>query len=180
MQGKKNTDVMKLNSTAMLVAMEFILTRYLKIMLGNVIRISFGFLPMAAVSILYGPWWSGVAFAISDIIGATLIPIGVYHPGFTASAFLTAFIYGIFLHKKEITWKNIAMASFVVVFGVQLLLDTFWLTQILHKGIWALLPGRFVKAVIMFPVQVILIRFMWTQLLSKIPYVQKVRKEQRQ
>ncbi len=94
MQGNKPTDVMKLNSTAMLVAIEFILTRYLKIMLGNVIRISFGFLPMAAVSILFGPWWSGIAFAISDIIGATLLPIGMYHPGFTVSAFLTAFIYG--------------------------------------------------------------------------------------
>lgn len=175
-----NLDLQKLNITAMLVAIEFILVRYLKVMIGGTIRISFGFIPMVAVSILYGPLWSGIAFALSDILGATLVPIGIYHPGFTFSAFLKGFIFGMILHKRDISWKNITIASIIVVFGINLALDSIWLAQIFNKAYLVLLPARVIKCATMLPIEISLIYYSWHRIFSKIPYVKTLRHKQLQ
>lgn len=164
----------------MLVAIEFILVRYLKIMIGGTIRISFGFIPMVAVSILYGPLWSGIAFALSDILGATLVPIGIYHPGFTFSAFLKGVIFGFILYKREVSWKNVIAASFLTVFGVNLLLDSIWLSQIFNKAYMLLLPARIIKTMVMWPIEVTMIYYSWHEIFSKIPYVRALRSKQLQ
>lgn len=171
---KNKMSIVKVNVTAMLAAIEFILTRYLKIMIGGVIRISFGFIPIAIVGILYGPLWAGITFTISDILGATLLPVGPYYPGFTLSAFLTGITFGLVLHKREVNLINIALACFIVVFGINLCLDTFWLSQIMNKGIMILLPARAIKSLIMYPIEVILIYLTWSQLLTKVPYIKNL------
>ncbi len=174
---KENQSILKLTMTAMLASIEFILTRYLKIMIGPAIRISFGFLPMAAVAILYGPIWAGITFGISDIIGANLLPIGPYYPGFTLSAVLTGVIFGLVLHKREITWLNVSIACFIVIFAINLGLDTFWLSQLMNKGVLALIPMRIVKCLIMLPIEIVLIKLMWDKVLSKITYVKELRQK---
>lgn len=168
----------QLSITAMLVAVEFILTRYLKIMLGNSIRISFGFVATAMIGILYGPLWSGLAMAASDYIGANLFPVGPYHYGFTLSAFLTGAIFGLFLYKRDISIKTLIIPCFLVVFGVNLLLDTLWLAQIMNKGILILLPARVIKSLIMFPIEILFIYTLWNKVMVKIPYVKTLRANQ--
>ena len=72
---------MRRNSTSQLVtiavfiAIEVILTRFLSIQ-TPIVRLGFGFLPVAMLAILYGPIWAGVAYAIGDILGMLIWPSG--------------------------------------------------------------------------------------------------------
>ncbi len=151
---KSNTE--RLLITAILIALEVILTRFVAIN-TPMLRIGFGFLPMVLVAILYGPWWAGGAYALSDFLGSMVFPTGAYFPGFTLSACITGIIYGFFLYRRKITWINSLLAVTIVLLGVNLLLNTAWLTIILGKGYLALLPARFIKELICIPIDTLLI-----------------------
>lgn len=167
----KNQNTSRLIAIAFLIAIEIILTRFLSIN-TPILRIGFGFLPVAMIGILYGPLWAGMAYAIGDILGIMLFPSGPFFPGFTVSAFLTGLTYGFFLYKKPVTWKRVLMASSVVCILINLGLDTLWLTILMDKGMLALLPARIIKVAVALPIQVILIPLVWNRLLSKIPFIQ--------
>ena len=84
-------------------------------------------------------------YALADILGSLIFPTGAYFPGFTVSACLTGIIYSLFLHKRKVTVGTSLAAVITVVLGINLLVNTFWLTIILGKGYMAMLPARFVK-----------------------------------
>jgi len=86
---------------AFLMTTEIIFTRFLAIQ-TPVVRIGFGFLPMSMMAILYGPFWTGLAYVACDLLGMAIFPRGVFIPGFTLTAFLTGVIYGLVLHNKPI------------------------------------------------------------------------------
>lgn len=141
---------------AFLMAVEIVLTRFASITTPY-FRISFGFLPIIIIGIMYGPLWAGTAYAVGDIIGGTLFPVGPFFPGFTLSAFLVGLIYGLFFYKREITLPRVIIACVVVVGGVYLGLGTLWLTTLLGKGYMVLLPVRIVKELITLPIYIVLI-----------------------
>ena len=99
----ENSNVKKLVEISLLIALEVILTRFCSIYTG-VLRIGFGFLPVAIIAMMYGPISAGVAYAIGDILGMMIFPCGSYFPGFTLTAFLTGVIYGVVLYKHPKTW----------------------------------------------------------------------------
>ena len=169
----KNQNTSRLVTIAFLIAIEIILTRFLSIS-TPILRIGFGFLPVAMIGILYGPLWAGMAYAIGDILGAMLFPSGPFFPGFTVSAFLTGLVYGFILYGKPITWKRVLIASSIVCILINLGLDTLWLTILMNKGILALIPARIIKTAVMLPIQVIMIPIVWNRLLSKIRFLQAV------
>ena len=142
---RKRTNTEKLVITAILIALEVILTRFVGIS-TPMLRISFGFLPMVIVAMYYGPIW-----------GSLIFPTGAYFPGFTVSACLTGIIYGLFLHKRKVTVGTSLAAVITVVLGINLLVNTFWLTIILGKGYMAMLPARFVKELLCVPIDTALI-----------------------
>lgn len=156
---------------AFFIALEIILTRFLSIN-TPIVRIGFGFLPVAMVGILYGPLWAGLSYALGDILGALLFPIGPYFPGFTVTALLTGLVYGYFLHNKPINWKSALVPVSIVVLILNLCLDTLWLYILMDNAVVALLPARLLKCAIMLPVQLILIQAVWHRLLNKIPFIQ--------
>ena len=67
---RKRTNTEKLVITAILIALEVILTRFVGIS-TPMLRISFGFLPMVIVAMYYGPIWGGGAYALADILGTS-------------------------------------------------------------------------------------------------------------
>lgn len=153
--------LVRLIIVALFMAIEIILTRFLSIN-TPIIRIGFGFVPVALVAIMYGPWWAAIGYAAGDIIGAIIFPTtGAYFPGFTLTAFLTGLTFGLFLYKKPVTWKTVLPASLIICFVLNLGLDTFWLYIILDQGVLALIPARLIKAVIMVPIHVLVIPFLW-------------------
>lgn len=164
---KKSSFTTQLVVMALLVALEIILTRFLSIETPT-LRIGFGFLPVAVMAILYGPWWTGAAGVAGDLIGMTLMPKAAFFPGFTLTAFLTGVFYGLFLHKKEITWLRVLAASAFVNVVCSLGLDTLWLSIMYGDAFLALLPFRLVKAAIMIPLQTVLVYLVWNKGLKKI------------
>lgn len=159
---------------AFLIALEIVLTRFCSIN-TPILRIGFGFLPVAMLGIMYGPICAGICYAIGDVLGMLIFPTGAFFPGFTLTALLTGLVYGFFLHNREITWKTCILPCAVVILVINFLLDTFWLTILMGEGFFALLPTRILKCVVMLPVQVILIPLIWNRVFSHIPRI-KARK----
>lgn len=142
--------------TAFMVALEVVLSKLVSINIP-LLRIGFGFLPIAVLAIMYGPICAGIAYAIGDLIGAFLFPTGAFFPGFTVTALLTGVIFGLVLHNKKVTFIRALVASALVCVLCNLLLNTFWLTFIIGKGFTVLLASRSVKELISIPVMALLI-----------------------
>ncbi len=149
-----STEVMVV--TAFMIALSVVLSKVVSINI-SFLRIGFGFLPIAILAILYGPYVAAVGYALADLIGAWLLPTGTFFPGFTLSAILTGLIFGFVLYGKEVTFPRALLASALVCLGVNLLLNTFWLTFIIGKGFTALLASRAVKEIVAIPVMAALI-----------------------
>ncbi len=168
MEQTKNTS--KLIISALLIGLEIIFTRFLSIMLPF-IRIGFGFLPISVIAILYGPLWAGTAYALGDILGMLIFPAGPYFPGFTFTAFCTGVVYGLVLHKKEITLKRVCVAACFVCIVLNLGLDTFWLYMLYDTGVIGFLPTRLLKCVIMIPLQTMTIYFLYHRCIKRLSFI---------
>ncbi|WFD11839.1 folate family ECF transporter S component [Tepidibacter hydrothermalis] len=166
-QENKKLNAKIITELGLLIALQVILTRFMSIH-TPIVRIGFGFLPLALTSILYGPWIGGIAAAIADLIGFILFPTGTYFPGFTLTAFLTGFTYGILLHNKPKSHKRLFISVLIVCILLNLGLDTLWLSILMGKGYIALLPTRIIKTIIMIPVQFITISLVLDRFLFKI------------
>ena len=139
-----------------MIALEIVLSKLVSINI-SFLRIGFGFLPIAILAILYGPLWSGIAYAIGDVIGGFLFPTGAFFPGFTVTAFATGVIFGLVLYKKKVTIARAVIASALVCILCNLLLNTYWLTFIIGKGFKVLLASRAIKELVAIPVMALLI-----------------------
>ncbi|GEN50300.1 folate family ECF transporter S component [Alkalibacterium pelagium] len=125
-----------------------------------VVRITFAFLPTALIGMLFGPWIGGFGAVLADILGFIIGPgVGGFFPGFTLSAFLTGLIYGLFLHKRDVTLKRIVMAEVLIALFVNLTLNTIWLHILTQNPIAVLLPPRLIQNAVMVVVRIATVRF---------------------
>ncbi|MDD2482039.1 MAG: folate family ECF transporter S component [Lutispora sp.] len=143
----------------LLAGMSIILTRFFAIYLvGGSVRLSFGDIPILLSGIMLGPVTGGLTGAIADLAGMMMFGGGggPYFPGFTLSAMLVGVIPGLIFHKTKTDyslWKivlTISITSLLVSLG----LGTLWLTILLKKGFWLLLPARIIARSIMAPIEV--------------------------
>lgn len=151
----------------LLVSMEIIFTRFLSFQ-TPIIRIGFGFIPVAFSAILFGPVIGGLTAAIADVLGMIIFPKGAYFPGFTLSAFLGGAIYGLFLYRKQVTVLNVTISVLLITLFVDLGLNTLWLSMITGKAAAALLIPRIYKSAIIFPIQITAIHVLWKYIGSYI------------
>ena len=167
MSEKKMNRTHKLVLMAMLVAIQVVLSRFLSINLWN-LKIGFSFVPIALAGMLLGPMGAGLTGMVADIIGATLFPSGAFFPGFTLTAFITAFGYGFFLHKKQDMPHILAAVLFSEIVGT-LLLNTKWIAILYGTAFLPIFITRVWQAVGMGVVEVIVIK-----LLAKyVPHLKK-------
>ena len=164
---KSNENLTRLIVVGLFIGIEIILTRFLSIN-TPILRIGFGFLPVAMLGIMYGPLWAGIAYAVGDIVGIVLFPSGAFFPGFTLSAALTGLVYGLVLYKKPITWKRALIAASIVCLFINLVLDTYWLYILMDQAVIGMIPARILKSTIMLVIQTISIPLVWNKYLKKI------------
>lgn len=162
-----NQQTKKIANIALLMAVEMILSRFLAIP-TPIVKISFSFLAMAMIAMLYGPWYAMFAATASEFIGATLFPTGAYFPGFTVTAALGAMVYGLCLHQNPTNWKRITIAVLVISLGLQLGLNTLWIQMITGKAYLILLPPRVFKTVVLIPMQIVMIHWAGVKLYPMI------------
>lgn len=142
--------------TGLLIAIEIVMSRFLSIA-TPIVKISFGFIPIAIAAMLYGPVYAGIAAAAADFIGAMLFPIGAFFPGFTLSALLRGVTYGFLLHNHPTNIKRISASATIICMGINLVLGSLWLSILMKKALFLILPTRVLHNVIMIPIQVITI-----------------------
>ncbi|WP_027624850.1 folate family ECF transporter S component [Clostridium lundense] len=153
-------DTKKIVFIGLLVALQVILTRFLGIE-TPIVRVSFGFLPLALAGMLFGPLVGGITGASADILGMLIFPKGAYFPGFTVSTALSGAIYGMFLHKKSKSIVNISIAAISITLFINLGLNTLWLSMLTGKGVYAIITPRIIKNLIELPIRVIVIYTAW-------------------
>lgn len=143
---------------AMLAAIQIVLSRWLSINLWN-LKIGFAFVPIAMAGMLLGPVGAGLTGAVADIIGATLFPSGAFFPGFTLTAFITAFGYGFFLQKKQSMTNILAAVLFSEIVGT-ICLNTLWISILYGTPFIPTMIPRLGQAVGMGIVELLVIRLL--------------------
>ena len=137
-----------------LIGLRIVLSQFLSITTPFV-KISFFFIPVVIMAIMFGPVLTGAGNAIGDFIGALLFPAGgAYFPGFTLTALIAGLIYGASYHKKELTLKRIIITNIIVTFLVSFPLNTLWLYMIFSSSVVAMIPTRLIASLILCAVQI--------------------------
>lgn len=170
--------------TAVLIALDLAL-KGVTIQVTNELKISFAFLALASVGMLYGPVVSFMAGVITDVIGFLLFTAsqgGVFNPMFTAIEAIGAMIYGIFLYDlkyakidlrnfkstpkeglKQVGRIAIAKAAVVVVCNLLLTPTAIVLNKFFMSGEWIVeptliaYPARLIKNCVQYPVDCVLL-----------------------
>ena len=97
--------IKKIILSSMLLAILIIFSRFISIK-TQVLVISLSFIPIMMSAIWLGPKYSTIISLLGDLLGAILFPFGPYFPGFTISAAIVGFIYGILLYNNGKEMNN--------------------------------------------------------------------------
>ena len=159
---KKRT--MKLVMCALLLSLAGVVS-LVEIMPIQEMKITFTFIFIALCGYLYGPA-TGMAFGASaDIIGYMVNPAGgMLFPGFTVTALISGFFYGLVLNREHAkngklpTWR-IILAKALDTFVCNIILNTFCCSVLYGDTFIALLPARVVKNLIMLPIETVILVF---------------------
>ncbi|MBQ4087504.1 MAG: folate family ECF transporter S component [Clostridia bacterium] len=163
---KKHFNVHTLVFSAVLVALNIVITRLLSVDVGAV-RIGLGFIPIALGSMLYGAVPGATIAVIADILGAILQGKG-YWIGFGLSAALMGLTYGWFLYGKEKTFRRISLCVILQAIFIDALLGALWYRIFGGTPFLAALGMRAVDAAVMIPVKILLIRYLWVYVGARI------------
>ncbi len=157
---KELKSVRNLCVIAMLIALDLVLKLTITIRISNYMSISFAFIAMAAIGMLYGPTVGFTAGMITDILGYIIKPDGAFDIRFTLIEALGGLLYGLFLYNaRNDKWLivRIVSAKATVVVICNLLLTNWAISALYGSGFMAILPARIIKNLAQFPVDVILL-----------------------
>ncbi len=146
--------------TAMLVALDIALKLLVSIQVTESIKISFAFIAIASIGMLYGPAVGFVAGLITDIIGFFVKPTGAFDIRFTLIEATGALIYGLFLYNAvNGKWllPRIIAAKTTVVIVCNLWLTTWAISSVYGKGFMAMLPARVISNLAQLPVDIVIL-----------------------
>ncbi len=150
-----------LATVAVLIALNIIIVRFLSIQ-TQAIRIGFGFLTTALNSMLFGPWISGISAFIADFLGMIVNSRGMaYFPGFGISEALYGITYGLFLYKREKSYKNIIICVTIQTLIIELGLGTLWVHMLFGTPIWTVFVSRIFNALVQYPIKIFGIKYIW-------------------
>lgn len=155
LKGSLRFDTKSIVMMGLLISTEVVLSRFASISVWN-LKIGFGFVPLVIAAILMGPVKAGIVGALADFIGATLFPIGAYFIGFTITNFLTGFVYGLFLYKKQSLTRTI-IAVAINHFILSSLLNTLWISILYGSPYLPLFMTRIIKSVMIAPIHAFII-----------------------
>lgn len=143
--------------SGMLLSAQIVLASYGALFVTNSLRISLDHLALAPTAMLFGPVVAGVQGALCDILAYLLRPSGPYFPLFTLSKLLSGIFYGLAFYKARPTAARIVSARLAVVIGLNILLNTLFLTMLYGPSYMATLPVRALKSLIQCPIDCLLL-----------------------
>lgn len=170
---KKQFSTKILVSSAILAAISIVLTRAFSIMLTENLRIGLGTLPIMLSGFMFGPFAGAITGIVADIVGVMINPMGTFHFGFTLSSMLQGLIPGIvslYLMKdrKKLDIPTLVISTILVYFGVHLLLNSLWLSQLQHIDYLLEIKIRLLKVVLESIVTAIILKIVYDTVVPKI------------
>ena len=146
---------------SMLVALGVVLDFTSGIYITPEIKITFSFVAYGVAGALLGPVPAMICGALVDVLMWLIKPAGAFFPGYTLSAILTGFIFGIFLYKangRSIIYLAPLSKLCVNVF-INIMLNTCWLRLFTGKAYIVLLGSRIIKNIAAWPIESIILVF---------------------
>ncbi len=163
---KLSESVKELNSTKNLVILGllvaiYVVMGYFTFYLLPTLRVTFTYIPLVLAGAMFGPVCGGFVGAIGDVLGyiTSQFGAGAYNAGFTVNAFVTGFVYGVFLYRSDFGLLRIIGAKLTVALIVELLLTPIWLSVLYGDAYLVLLIDRIWKTLVFIPIEVIIINF---------------------
>ena len=141
---------------AMLLAVSVVLS-FFTIQVSESLRVGLGYLITATMGMLFGPVTAGIAAGVGDIVKYLIKPSGAFFPGFTITAILGGVLYGMVFYHSRVTLVRAIVAKTLTNLLLNILLNTFWLSIMMGKGFWALVPSRVIKNIALLPVEILLL-----------------------
>ncbi len=184
----------KIVTSAILIALNIVLTRYLAIN-TPIVKIGFGFLPLIVAALYLGPVYTGIIHAIADVIGVMMVPNAAFNPVFTLTAFLSGITYGLFLYPSSPICKGLVKAGrklagifhvseekqgvfsdfflafitgFVVVIVFSLLANTLLIHFYYRVRYEVLIPTRLIQTAILIPLHTVMIPLVMAKLIPQL------------
>lgn len=150
-----------LASAAVLIAFNIVIVRFVSVQTAT-IRISLGFAATSLCSMLFGPMVGGISAFAADFLGMIINSRGMaYFPGFGISEALYGVTYGLFLYKKEKSYKNIILCVTLQTAFIDLGLGTLWVYIMTHNPVWTIFLTRLVNSAVLYPIKIFGIKYIW-------------------
>lgn len=145
--------------TALLIAFNLVVDMAPKLYLTPDLRVTFGFLFISTIGMLYGPSVGMMAGFCTDVMGFLLSPNNNagYFPGYTLTAIVGGLLYGLWLYKGKPSLPRCIGAKLSVNLICNIGLNSLWSMIVYQKGFWALLPGRLFKNLALLPLEVLML-----------------------
>lgn len=168
----KEVKSVRMLAFAALMIAAYVLLGMVFVPVGESLRITFKFVASALIGLVCGPVVGLGAGIIGDNIAFLLFPTGIYFPGYTLSAALSFFVFGLLLYKQKITLWRVLLAKAIINFGINVGLGVLWSSILLGKGYMFYFGTSLFKNTIMLPIEVILLMIL---LKALKPMLQKLK-----
>lgn len=163
---KELRDLRVLTTCAVMAALSVALSLVASIQIGDYLKIGFSALPNQIVDWLFGPVTGALFGGAMDVVKFIIKPTGAYFPGYTLSAAVAGFIYGMSYYKRTPGIVRIVITKAIVTVIVNMGLNTLWISMMTGKAFAVLLASRAVKEIVDLPVQAALF-FLLVKLIEK-------------
>ena len=141
-------------SAALLIALDVVFARFLRFYTpGALDRISFQFLPNALAGAMFGPFIGALICAAGDVVGMFLNADGMtFMPLITLACASRGFIYGLVLHRGELSLPKSLIAVSLVTVIVELGMMPYFLSILYGNGWWVTLIGKLPWRILSIPI----------------------------
>ena len=161
----KKNQLFKIILTAVLIAINVILERFVPTYSVWNNNISFGFVAVAFAACYLGVPYAIAVGGLGDLIGAILKPFGPYFIGYTITNMLVGLCFAIFLYKKA-TVLRISISVLMNKIFCSLILNTIFIAVLYRGGMtafWVVLVSRLPFVALMTAVEIVIISLLFTK-----------------
>ena len=163
---EKLKDVKYLTIMALFIALKVMAEVFFDIKVAENLFISLSFIFASVEACIIGPVAGLVSGAVTDIVSFLLNSKGyAFFPGYTLSAMLGLFVFGIFLYKKRITIIRLFAAKFCINYLVNAALGSVWSAMMMSKGYIYYLGQSLIKNTILLPIEVTILVLLFNLLI---------------
>ena len=161
----KKNQLFKIILTAVLIALNIILERFVPTYSVWNNNISLGFVTVAFAACYLGIPYAIAVGGMGDLIGAILKPFGPYFVGYTITNMLVGLCLAIFLYKKA-TILRISIAVVINKILFSLITNTIFIAVLYRGGMtafWVVLTSRLPFVALMTAVEIFVISLLFTK-----------------